>query len=201
MVHWDAVASIFAASASAIIAGVALTFSYRQNVGWAPIAFIERDDLDGARGAKRFIMRLKLELWNRRKYAIVLKKISVNLSGIEAYTGDETRSTGMIWTRSYGTIQFGNAVAPADRYVQDIEIQFAHEDVSKLRASYRLTISYFDPVKNKTFEIVIKRRFMNGLLGWCGDDQRGRRRKLTEHIVWWAEREAAAEPMKDPLGS
>jgi hypothetical protein len=73
------IASTALTVASLIVAVVALRFSYRSNHGWAPIIYIIRQGLSHM-GNGEEKLTIQFEVWNRRKYPIVINACGVSFA-------------------------------------------------------------------------------------------------------------------------
>lgn len=83
---FETIASLASTITSAVLASVALLFSYRQNIGWPPIAFLTASGLKAGNGKKS--VTVTVELWNRRKYPVVVRQISMTAMGLNQAIGE-----------------------------------------------------------------------------------------------------------------
>src|SRR5262245_51602685 len=80
----QAIAAVASTVGSSVLAIVALVFSYRQNVGWRPVAFTRDAVVSDFSENQPAIFRVTIEVWNRRKYPLLLERIDVMFCGIVA---------------------------------------------------------------------------------------------------------------------
>src|SRR5687767_12504094 len=71
----SAVSSIALTAMSTIVASVALVFSFRQNVGWKPVLLVTHSQMSGKGGEWKFNLTVQVEIWNRRKYPVVVRNV------------------------------------------------------------------------------------------------------------------------------
>lgn len=174
----DAIANVAVAASSAVIAAVALYFTYLQVVGRKPVAFIERGTLGGVPGTSRFKIQLVVEFWNRRPHPVVLKDFSIRTSGFEptsALRPSDRTENEITWVGDYGWRTLDQSVEPASRLTRQIEVQFECENPAGLKATLSTRMRYYDPLTNRKSSVEIVSRFMHPGLGWkdgAGHDQR-----------------------------
>src|SRR5687768_10411421 len=79
----EIVSSIASTIMSTVVAIVALVFTYRQNVGWPPVALVTGSAMQGTGGRWEFKFRLTVEFWNRQKYPVAMRIAVAEISGLE----------------------------------------------------------------------------------------------------------------------
>lgn len=171
----EIVASVASTAASTILAIVALRFSFIQNVGWKPVAFVEKDHLGGVGGSKRFVLGMTIDFWNRRKYPVQLKSISIDASGFTPIFDRGGGEEELYWVAGHGWRLLELTIEPAGRSSQLVRIQFEADSLDTLRVELKCKVTYYDPVRNRTNMLKIEHRFMDRNLGWKeGDASEGR---------------------------
>lgn len=134
------------------VAGSALFLSYRQNLGWKPIAFVLSsgwkagpDDPGVYRGT------LQVEIWNRRKYPIVVRGADVTVSGLDILEPRILRDERQEWSRYRKTLIHRSDVVlePNSRHHIEVEFRFKERTLDDLDEVVNWTVRYFDPRRNK----------------------------------------------------
>jgi hypothetical protein len=91
MLTLDTVSTIASTAMSTIVAVVALIFTYRQNVGWRPVALVTASSMSGTGGTWEFKLSLTVEFWNRRKYPVSIRSAKANISGVKLKNSSKTK--------------------------------------------------------------------------------------------------------------
>jgi hypothetical protein len=78
------VAYVMLTLASVTVAVVSLAFAYRQNFGWSPIALSTGHGLaNRAPDTEHYDAVINFEIWNRRKYPVVVRSVVVKFSVVD----------------------------------------------------------------------------------------------------------------------
>jgi hypothetical protein len=60
---------------SVVVALTSLFIAYRQNFGWKPIVFLS--SFGGGGGRYGYTVTIEFEFWNRKKYPVTVRRVSV----------------------------------------------------------------------------------------------------------------------------
>ena len=156
----------FVAYVSLTIAGltvaiVSLRFSYRQNFGWDPLLLITSHGLRSYM-VHGYAATLSMEFWNRRKYPLVLRVVTVNFSVLDLEepgphkVGDEPTWT-MNAARKCMYYRREEALEPNGHKKLLVEAPFKKRSLDDLVDEMTITATYYDPRQNKSLEI--KKKF------------------------------------------
>jgi len=172
----ELIASIASTVMSTIVAVVALLFTYRQNVGWKPIALVTSAGLAGKGGSWQSSMHLTVELWNRRKYPLAFRRARASLTGVDILdtngSGPEDRDYVL---NNCALKEIGRMVQPSTSEKVEFKVSFDWTELNALKPLSDITITYFDPHKNREKDLHIKYRFFYPHLGWKYSDKKNRR--------------------------
>jgi len=143
--QWIAFASAMFTLASVTVAVVAARFSYRQNYGWKPVILVLSPRFEGTEGD--YTARIDFEIWNRRKYPVVIHLVEVELSRSKLNYSEAL--TSHPWYMSHNKLVHREHVRldPADHHVFEAWAQFKKHTPED--QTVRINVSYFDPVANK----------------------------------------------------
>lgn len=141
-------ASVFVASVSAIM-------GYHQNFGWKPIILVKSHGyggpLDGGKdlpGARKGT--LEFEVWNRRKYPIVLVAAQIVFEKHD-FVFAAIHADDELWQHAGGRAfknHYSDRIEPNSYYV--CKLGFAYKDQgSEFDDRVRIKITYFDPNRNR----------------------------------------------------
>jgi hypothetical protein len=139
--------------ASIIVGVVSALFAYRNNFGWKPLALVVGHSLEGMGGSTIWDAPLKFEIWNRRKYPIVVRSIVVEFSNLPLRPETFHTSPTDAWFRqgksfhSRGTTTLSPSTQREFTVVAPIAEGTTLDDVAALA---RIKIYYFDPLYNKS---------------------------------------------------
>jgi hypothetical protein len=183
-------ASIASTVTSVLVAAVALRFSYRQNVGWAPIAFVEHSTIKGVRGKRRFAMIVDLEFWNRRKYPVILKHISGRVEGVKFVIDFMREPSDFIYAISSLWLDVDGSISPSERGTYTIKAHIDEPNLELLRTTFHLRFKFFDPYLNRTFSIQVAHKFMFPHLGWSDQEPGSSSRQMEKQVLDWARRDS-----------
>lgn len=145
----ETITSIANVATTVILASVALIFSFRQNVGWKPICFVAGGSFSGRGGSQEYELSVSIEFWNRRKYPVVVRDMTIHVSGVTIenrdYAGvEEDYIRGNRLVR-----RIGKPVAPSEHIVLDAALPFENQSLDAMQPLFDVTIRYFDPYRNK----------------------------------------------------
>jgi hypothetical protein len=150
------IASTALTVASLIVAVVALRFSYRSNHGWPPIIFITSQGLshtdDG--GDK---ITIGFEVWNRRKYPIVIRGCGVSFANIAVAAMDDwiTFEGEALWHGASITVE------PSKHHQIQAHVRLVGAKLSELRrAPMTVEAHFFDPLANRVIGMKQRTIFM-----------------------------------------
>jgi hypothetical protein len=133
------------------VAMASLIVAYRNNFGWAPIALISGYGLKGfGPDPKNVAALLTLEVWNRRKYPIIVRFINLKFDSLPIKERLSTPA-GEVWhIRSrYVSHLTPHTLDPTSHETHEIEIPLKPETLDGLESNFRVRIEYFDPRSNQ----------------------------------------------------
>jgi hypothetical protein len=150
--------------ASVTVACVSLFLAYRQNFGWKPIVLStwHQQSL-----VEPYELSLEFEVWNRRKYPIVINSQSVDFQKLTfVRTGKPpTTELGTDWDWDKRHFQNYHSVMLDPNSHHQILLTSGVEtsDPEKVEDIAKISVNYFDPIKNrsltiKTRQVMFKRR-------------------------------------------
>lgn len=171
--------------ASIIVASVSLTIAYRQNFGWKPLALVTSHGLENAlqeplSSMSHWGAMLKFEVWNRRKYPIAVRHITVKFSvlkfdeRVKAWPYDRT------WHISGRTLSYRDnySLDPSGHMVHKIVAPFAVRSLDDILDPIVIEVRYYDPRTNKSKIISIKHVYHIGAL----DKRRTEKRRWLQRL-------------------
>jgi hypothetical protein len=142
--------------ASVIVALVSAMFGYRQNFGWKPIILptsygfgrLKVDEPDGL--AK---VTFEFEVWNRRKYPIVIQAAHVTFETLESvFTEFGTIPQEEMWDTD-GTTFSGHSYSlvldPNAHPKFPLGFACVDRPWHEIRDTVRIRVAYYDPIKNR----------------------------------------------------
>lgn len=146
---------------STVIVGVtALIFTYRNNFGWKPIVLVTSHGVGSGMDDEHFDVALKYEVWNRRKYPIVLRSMTVRFKTISVVSGMSTRLPSPGWEIPGWTNELyyreKKSLGPSEHLVFDVAAPFKRRSLDDLEDRPIIRVSYYDPRANKV-KIIRKR--------------------------------------------
>lgn len=163
-----AIASVASTIASVLIAAVALLFSYRQNVGWKPALLLHNATM--GRGAVKdkdtTNLSIKVELWNRRKYPVVVTWVAADLKGAEARDEPFTGSDQPYFRDGRWSVVYQKVVQPHAFHEQTITFGISRQSLDAMRPEFDVRVTFYDPIKNKDDVVKGCHRFFYPELGW-----------------------------------
>lgn len=158
---WQIITNATLTAVAICIASASLIVAYRNNFGWPPIALISGQGLAGVGPTLDNIsLMLTMELWNRQKYPIHLRSMTIKFKGAEIRR-DGFRREGrppeeIQWfpsTTDQGHIHSvtSKTVAPTEHLVIPLEVPFKTSSLDALHVPVNVQIMYFDPRRNGTY--------------------------------------------------
>lgn len=204
----EVISSIASTVMSTVVAVVALIFSYRQNVGWRPVALVTGSNMTGIGGSWHVTLHVTVEFWNRRKYPVVLRHAQAKLTGVEIINVDAKGLDKRDYVRSNCAYKELNAAVDPSKSADVLfEVSFTDQSLDAMKPLFAITIGYFDPYKNRDKTMKLEHRFFYPHMGWkksdqetaeivkvfeklCADDEQRRTAKLEKEELKGAIREA-----------
>lgn len=165
----ELISAIASTAMSTIISIVALIFTYRQNVGWPPVALVTDTQLSGVGGQWRFSMKVTVEFWNRRKYPISVRRLFADVNGV-TITG-LCESEKLYVRNNTFTKRVDALVAPHASHEIEIEVQFENQSLDAMKPLFDISVGYFDPHTKKEAKVQIQHQFFYPELGWSKTDE------------------------------
>lgn len=145
---------------SVIVAIVSLTFAYRQNFGWRPLALVPSHGLSGGMVEGHYGATLQFEVWNRRKYPVAIRYCDVAFSVLTfesaSGSGDGPEPEWGVWERGKLHSREELVLGPNEHKEYNVEGLFKKRSLDDLVDPVTIEVSYFDPRRNKTYEIIVK---------------------------------------------
>jgi hypothetical protein len=157
--------------ASITVAAVSCYTAYRQHRGWKPIILMTHRGRNETLSAPRHGLLVVFEVWNRRKYPIVLDEVTIAFQrftfsdmpgmendpqrGVEIPYGEKT-----LWFRdgrNYTTYP-SDPVGSNEHAMFHIDAPYQlGEDAKTTKEIARVTVRYFDPIGNRYLKIKSQR--------------------------------------------
>jgi hypothetical protein len=143
-------ASVFVASVSAIM-------GYHQNFGWKPFILLKSHGYGGPfdRGKDPPGVRkltLEFEVWNRRKYPIVLLGAQIDFEKLDfVHTDFGSIPPDELWQHTGGRAfenYYSDRIEPNSYYVCKLGFAYKGQGI-ELDDCVRIKITYFDPNRNR----------------------------------------------------
>lgn len=193
----EIVASIASMVMSTVLSIVALVFTYRQNVGWRPVALVTGTMISGAGGKWHYTLHLSVEIWNRHKYPIALRFTRAKISGVEILDESSNNPDKRDFISNNEVVKdLSLMVEPSKSEKIDFKLRFENQSLDALRPLFDVSIAYFNPQKNRDETITLKHRFFYPALGWGKSDaERTAALKAFEKIK--AENDCLRESMRE----
>lgn len=178
----SAVSSVAMTAMSTVVAIVALVFSYRQNAGWKPIALIVGQSMRGVGGVGMLEFEVDIEFWNRRKYPIVIRAISANVSGFVLKSSEPSADLEAFIRGNRLVQKVANAVNPNDQFRIQIPFGVERESLDAMRPLFDIEIMYFDPLVGKERIAKLSHKLFYPDLGWklTAEERENARRRFRD---------------------
>jgi hypothetical protein len=145
-----------------LIAYVVLTLAgvivaYRSNFGWKPLALVTSHGLRGGGGEPDvYYAIIRFEVWNRRKYPVVIRSMYVHFRTLKLLHRTHERVAGWVVFDDNVYYPDETVLAPSAHEQFVIEAPFPKRTVDDLRETLRFRIWYFDPRSKKLRAIKFK---------------------------------------------
>lgn len=168
----SAVSSIALTAMSTVVASVALLFSFRQNVGWKPVLLVTHSQMSGKGGEWRFKLTVQVEIWNRRKYPLVVRNVRSTVTGVELLDQHETVSAKAAHVRdNVITSRTDSIVNPSAHDRIEVEAEFEKQSLDLITPHFSIEVLVFDPHQNRELVLKTEHRFFYPEMGWTKTEQ------------------------------
>lgn len=147
------------------VAVVSLLFSYRQNFGWRPLLLVTSHGLQGMGSSPEILFAtLDLEIWNRRKYPLVLRDLSIEFSKVklkEVPFDQRPNPDWLVYARKSMRLRAGKTTAlePTAHLSLRVAAPFERRPLDGLVDNVVIRAVYYDPRKNRVDTIVTQHRW------------------------------------------
>lgn len=133
--------------ASVTVTTVSAIFSYRQNFGWSPLLLSAGYGMSGGRGGPTDAV-VYFEVWNRRKYPIVVRNIIVEFENIEIVRGEPEQDD---WHNSGDAlIQRQNLrLEPAAHHRYEVKQRLKPQSLDAIRGVFEVSLQYTDALSGR----------------------------------------------------
>jgi len=141
------------------VAIVSLRYSFRQNFGWEPLLLITGHGLRGGGSLTlddAYVATLSFEFWNSRTYPLAVRSISVEFSDFKFLPDlkrDEFKTDWYLEHRGRGHLHAQSVVPPKGHTPYEFIAPFPKRTLDDLSVEVSVTVSFFDPRRNKTEQI------------------------------------------------
>jgi hypothetical protein len=130
---------------------VAATFTYRNNFGWRPIVLVTSIGLSsGDSELGTYNALVDVEVWNRRKYPLIIRGVSVKIDGLDLI--DERTPGKRDWHLYRNTLVLNEeyTIAPQTREKHRASAPFERRSLDEIKCPIIVEVLIFDPRMNKT---------------------------------------------------
>lgn len=152
--NWPELVANASLTFAGVVVGVgALFVTYRNNFGWSPIVLITGHGM-GMQGdmPEHYEIVVMFEIWNRRKYPIVVRHVTLSFDFLEMETGVENFEYDKDWHSSAGAgyktrMHFSKTLRlePTSHREFRFGIPFKRRTLDDLRETPKVKVHYFDP--------------------------------------------------------
>lgn len=133
---------------------VAAVFTYRNNFGWAPLALITSIGLSsGRKYPGKYNATVDIEVWNRRKYPIIVRCISIKIVGLEIISDTQNFDEWWLYSSSELISDNEHTISPQSHERREIVAPFAASSLDALQCPIIVEVVLFDPRLNRTLKI------------------------------------------------
>lgn len=156
-----AAASVVFGVSSAIVAVLGLRLAAQNNFGRRPVVLLISWGYGGGGGQGNFV-RCRFEVWNRRKYSVVVREVQVSFGAVKAVREDESgygdppdwevSSTGNAYKRQNEGIEAGGHL----RYESLVRVGTANANIFAKGNRLQVWVNVFDPRKNRHMVLTAK---------------------------------------------
>lgn len=157
------IAYVMLTIASVTVAAVSAFLAYRSNYGWNPLLLVVTRGLRGEQGPPElWAATITFEVWNRRKYPIVIREVLVEFSSLPLRTENVATINGDPWHR------LGNGFSNAEPTTlsPSAQIQFTvnaplrqDKGVKYISDFVHITVRYFDPLHKRARRLRLVHRY------------------------------------------
>lgn len=154
-------------AASVIVGSVSLFVAYRQNFGWPLFVLVSSHGLSGGKVKNYNGASLDIEVWNRRKYPILLRWIEVEFQVLAfdfdvkdwVYDPDWhiSRNDLLIWANE-------KVIDPMAMFKLKPEAPFKIRSLDTLADRVEVRVGYYDPRMRKDVELAITYNYHFGVM-------------------------------------
>jgi hypothetical protein len=193
-----AVTSAALTAMSTIVAAVALIFSFRQNVGWKPILLVKGNEISNPGDYRyRFTMKVAVEVWNRRRYPVILRSFEATVSGVELVNQNpmDNRDEPRFVRSNRVACPMQTIVSPSEQESWDIACDFQDQFMDSITPEFVIQVHYFDPYRNREDRLTLTHKFFYPHLGW--DKSPAQREAIRRQPRPWEEEAADPAPEQD----
>jgi hypothetical protein len=139
-----------------IVASVSVVLGYRQNFGWKPIILptshgfgtLKEDEPDGLAKAT-----FEFEVWNRRKYPIIVQDAHVNFETLNSvFTESGTIPQEEMWDgdgRTFSGHDYSLVLDPNAHPKFPLGFACENRRWDEIHDTVRIRVRYYDPIKNR----------------------------------------------------
>ena len=169
-----------------VVAGSALFLSYRQSLGWKPIAFIlSTGMISGPDDPGVYRGTIQIEVWNRRKYPIVIRGAEITVSSLKLLEPLTHRGKRPPWSRLGRSLLHRSDVVlePNSKHNIDVEYRFPKRTLDDLDEVISWRVWYFDPRRNRYSQFRSRLRFAPNQDVRPGAIKRKVKRRIGQ---WWS---------------
>lgn len=152
---------------SILVASVSLMFGYRQNFGWKPIALVTSHGFSGGKVDGYYGATLDIEIWNRRRYPVVVRHIEVKSQVIEferSLQGWTYPDNWLVNRKNQIISRTEISLDPSGKASLSFELPFKKRTLDDLVDLFTIRINYFDPRLAKLKTINIEHKFHFAML-------------------------------------
>jgi hypothetical protein len=145
------IAYVMLTLASVVVASVSALFAYRNNFGWKPLVLVVGQGLIYYGGSLQAGATVTFEIWNRRKYPISVRSVSVRFDDSIIL-----RDTVALppWIKTANTLtndmlinRTALTIAPAmhERMHLEVALEAEGDQARKVAGRIAISVGYFDP--------------------------------------------------------
>ena len=144
---------------SLVISTVAVIFTFRNNFGWGPLILVTSIGLSGvADGKKQYDALVSFEIWNRRKYPIALRSITVTFDRLDLLEKSDHRGSWLKYRNSMIS-RTGESIAPQTCTMHELKAPFTTQSLDSLDAPFTVEAIIFDPRLKRTITLAVADKY------------------------------------------
>ncbi len=136
---------------SILVTSAALFWTYRNNFGWKPVAFVSMQtfmlEQEGQHNGA-----LKLEIWNRSKLPIDIRSIDVRFACLQLVGGavfGQGKIPYVVHNENRLFRQESEALGPTSHVIQDIPFTYKSTGTIFRKSPVTITVCYYDPRRDR----------------------------------------------------